>query len=379
METRQILIISFTDEGSKQNAELGRQLSHRGYACESYAVKRFAEKYRLQPLEKPLQEWIGIQWGKADLLFIGAAGIAVRMIAPWVKDKFTDSAVLVMDERGRYVIPLLSGHMGGAVEAAEKIAICTGAEAVITTATDVQNKFAVDVFARKNRLNLTDKALAKQISATVLEGKPVGFYCAYPLAEETQIPKELIRCESIEELKSFDCAVAVMFDRMVTQDRATVSDRAETPDGVAASNETETPDNRILYLCPKNLVLGIGCRKGTAYKELKRELEQILKEAGASFDSVSAIASIDLKKDEPGIYALTQEYGIPFFTFSAEELKKVESVSSSSAFVESVTGVDNVCERAALWYCPQGKLVTAKTKGKKVTAAIVEEPVRIDF
>ena len=383
MKTREMMIISFTDEGSKQNAELGRQLPHRGYACESYAVKRFAVKYRLRPLEEPLQEWIGRQWGKADFLFIGAAGIAVRMIAPWVKDKFTDSAVVVMDERARYVIPLLSGHMGGAVELAKTIAVCTGAEAVITTATDVQDKFAVDVFARENGLFLTDKVLAKQISAGILEGKKVGFYCAYPLAEGVQIPAELTCCGSIEELNAFDYAIAVSADCAALSEKAGVSDgnkisgEAGTSDDLKTSGETS--DDRILYLHPRNLVLGIGCRKGTTSEELKTELNLILKEAGISIALIAAIASIDLKKDEPGIHAFARECGVPFVTFSADELEKVEDVTSSSVFVKSVTGVDNVCERAALRYCPQGKLVMAKTKGKRVTAAVVEEPLRIHF
>lgn len=392
-----MLIISFTDEGSKRNAELGRQLLHLGYACESYAVKRFALKYGLHPLKEPLQEWIGLWWGKADFLFIGAAGIAVRAIAPWVKDKFTDSAVLVMDERGQYIIPLLSGHMGGAVGTAKEIAACTGAETVITTATDVEDKFAVDVFARENELCLTDRILAKQISAAVLAGKRIGFYCAYPLAESVQISAELTCCESIEELNAFDYAIAVSADRATLSKKPGISDDtmisggagisddikasggAGISDDIKASGGAETTDGRILYLHPRNLVLGIGCRRGTTYEELKTELNLILKEAGMSVARIAAIVSIDLKKDEPGIHAFAGECGVPFVTFSADELEKVENVTSSSAFVKSVTGVDNVCERAALCYCPQGKLVMAKTKGKKVTAAVVEEPVRIRF
>ncbi len=103
--------------------------------------------------------------------FIGAAGIAVRWIAPFVKDKFTDSPVLVMDEKGKYVIPILSGHIGGAVELAEQIGMWIEAEVVHTTATDVQQKFAVDVFARKYHLLFKDRKKAKEISAAVLEGE----------------------------------------------------------------------------------------------------------------------------------------------------------------------------------------------------------------
>ena len=102
------------------------------------------------PEKEKRSAWIGQYWGKEAFLFIGASGIAVRLIAPWVKDKFTDSPVLVMDERAEYVIPLLSGHVGGAVEIAREIAGSVGAKPVITTATDVEQVFAVDVFAADN-------------------------------------------------------------------------------------------------------------------------------------------------------------------------------------------------------------------------------------
>ncbi|MEI3219362.1 MAG: hypothetical protein V8S08_06720 [Lachnoclostridium sp.] len=108
--------------------------------------------------------------GNVPLYLLGQQGL-LATISPWVKDKFTDSPVIVMDEKGQYVIPLLSGHVGGAVETARKIASCTGGVAVITTATDVQGRFAVDVFAKKNNLIITDRVLAKKISAAVLGGE----------------------------------------------------------------------------------------------------------------------------------------------------------------------------------------------------------------
>ena len=104
-------------------------------------------------------------------MFVGAAGIAVRLIAPWVQDKLKDPAVLVIDEQGRYAIPILSGHVGGCNELAEAAAQILGAEPVITTATDLRQAFAVDVFATENELVISDRELAKQISAAELRGE----------------------------------------------------------------------------------------------------------------------------------------------------------------------------------------------------------------
>ena len=159
-EEKKIRVISFTKQGSRLNREIGKKLTEIGYRCSCYTVERFADKTEGELCLAPLPEkekrsaWIGQYWGKEAFLFIGASGIAVRLIAPWVKDKFMDSPVLVMDERAEYVIPLLSGHVGGAVEIAREIAGSVGAKPVITTATDVEQVFAVDVFAADNRLRI---------------------------------------------------------------------------------------------------------------------------------------------------------------------------------------------------------------------------------
>ena len=135
-------------------------------------MERYAEMFQLFSLKDSLREWTENSFEECDaLIYIGACGIAVRAIAPFVKDKFTDPAVISMDELGGYIIPLLSGHVGGANELAMEIANITGGVAVISTATDVNGAFAVDVFAKKNDLKLANKELAKLISADILDGK----------------------------------------------------------------------------------------------------------------------------------------------------------------------------------------------------------------
>lgn len=401
-----LVILSFTGQGSKMNRELCEILKSKRIPCAGYAPEKYANPNGLFSLPDNVKAWMGELWGNYRILFIGAAGIAVRYIAPWVKDKYTDSAVLVMDERGRYIIPLLSGHVGSAVETAKEIAACIKVVPVITTATDVQGKFAVDVFARKNGLAITDREMAKAISAAVLEGEKVGFYSPYPWRGE--LPAELVCCSSVEELHAgfscgvvveelhtgfscgvvveelrtdFICGVAVEGEPSQTGEESAVcmteKDMAEEwmDDRKKGCRQKE----RILYLAPKTVVAGIGCRRGISREILEKGLKQMLEQHGLSDRDLLAVASIDLKKDEPGLVELAGKYGIPFWTYTAEELKQAETISEPSDFVKQVTGVDNVCERAALISCIGGELIAPKAKLEGMTVSLARRKITLHF
>lgn len=340
-----LVIISFTREGGYLSKNLMAALTEKGYECENYAPLRFAQELDIKPLEKDKKGFIGARWGQCSFVFIGAVGIAIRYIAPWVSDKFHDSAVLSMDEKGEYIIPLLSGHVGGGVELAKEIARCSGAVPVITTATDIRHKFAVDVFAKENRLHIGSKRLAKDISAAILEGRRVGLYSALPV--QGKLPGELCLCDTVKELCDWPLGIAVTKERI------------------------DAPN--ILCLTPQKLVVGVGCRRGTDRAELEEKLTKVLSELEASRFQVRAFASIDLKKDEIGIMELARSYGVPFITYCAEELRGVGPVSSGSPFVERITGVDNVCERAARKCSQTGKLRLPKTSLCGVTFSIFQE------
>lgn len=355
-----LAVFSFTEQGSRQNVIISELLQEHGYQCESYTVSKFSDEYPLQSLPAELKDWIGERWGRYTFLFIGAAGIAIRYIAPWVADKYTDSAVLSMDEKGDYVIPLLSGHVGGAVELAQIIASVHGAVPVISTATDVQCKFAVDVFAKKNHLHIENRVLAKEVSASILQGKKVGFYS--DVSVSGSLPSEISFCDSMEELGEYETSFAIV----------------EKKDCVNKGYSGE-PENKILYLTPKNLVVGIGCRRGVPVEVLKEKLQKLLGTLGLSESEISTFASIDLKRDEAGILELAKDYRVPFFVYSAEELQDVETVSPPSEFVQSITGVDNVCERAARKYAPEGMLLQTKVKIDGVTFALVRTDTNVTF
>lgn len=353
-KNRKIRVFSFTRAGAKLNEKLCGVLRRSGKECSGYTVKKYAGG-DLFPLPDDIRAFAGEDWGRYDLIFIGAAGIAVRYIAPWVKDKFTDPAVIVMDEKGQYVIPVLSGHAGGAVQLARELAAQTGGEAVITTATDVQGKFAVDVFAKENGLYLEDRKEARAISAAVLGGERVALCAENQECQITgEIPQEICLCGTWEEASAFSHRILV-------------------------SDGDRRVEKGTLLLRPKNVVAGIGCRRGIAEELLESGLKHVLAEHGLMIEQVKTLVSIDLKKDEQALLALAEKYQIPFVVYTARELEEIREVTSRSGFVERAAGVDNVCERAALLCGRGGKLIQGKCIGESMTSALVRMPVTLDF
>ncbi len=274
-----------------------------------------------------LSDWTRENFKKGNvLIFIGACGIAVRAVAPLIKDKTEDAAVIVIDEEGKFVIPILSGHMGGGVAAAKELSGIIGATAVITTASDVRGEFAVDVFAKNNGLVIDDMKKAKSFSAYLLEHNK-AFYWVDPEFEdvfEVSFNRDsLVRVKDFDELQEGDSSF-------------TISPKA--------------CDIEQLQLIPKCIVLGVGCRKGKDGSELIEFADRILDELSLDKRSVLAVTSIDLKNKEEGITELAESLGAEFKTFSQELLMQQEGEFSASQFVRETTGADNVCERSVMAY-----------------------------
>jgi cobalt-precorrin 5A hydrolase len=301
-------IIAFTRAGANLAARLAAKLDAEAWSPSQYAFEG------IKSLDCSLHEWTRHCFGDSEaLIFLSACGIAVRAVAPCLGDKTSDPAVVVLDDLGRNVISLLSGHLGGANKLAELIASHTGGRAVITTATDVHGLLAADAWAAEHNCAVQNIAAAKAVSAAILEGERIG---------------------------------------------------------VAVTEQLQpAPWPITLWLRPRNLVLGVGCKKGADFTEMKKALEDFLEGAGVSPLSLSAVASIDLKAGESAILRLAAEFGVPFRTYGAEELKRVPGRFSASERVLSVTGVDNVCERAAV-LCACGPLLRGKTVYKGVTFAL---------
>ncbi len=362
-----LAVISFTVNGTRLNRKLGTMLEQK------LQVFRYVKSKQPQVLEEAgkqpecmvwqgsLNDWAKEMFASMDaLLFIGATGIAVRAIAPFVQDKFYDPAVLVMDELGQFCIPLLSGHVGGANELAETISGLIESQPVITTATDVNHQFAVDVFARKNRLKIADRELAKEISAELLTGRKVGFFSDF-LWKGT-LPAGV--CEGVI------CEKNIWITINAGQMKGNLEGRTQND---INKNEMENclVANNALKLVPPVIILGIGCRKGTPTEQIQSAIHQLLKEQNLHPLSIAAIATIDLKKKEPGLLAVAGAFQIPVICYSSEELAALPGDFSESAFVKQITGVGNVCERAALKAAQErgGYLVCHKTIYDGVTVA----------
>lgn len=279
------------------------------------------------------------------LICIMACGIVVRSIAPYLKNKQSDPAVVVVDELGRFAISLLSGHIGGANRLAEKVADVIGALPVITTATDVNGIVAFDELAVMNECAIENIDSLKYISSELVNGGKVCFFSDCRI--NGALPENVVPYDPENQWKA----------------------------GVVLSNRTDTPAiaDKVLYLRPKNLILGIGCKKGKTKQEIQDAITDFLAKSGRSLLSVRCIASIDLKSGEKGINEFSEERGIPFRTFSAGEIKKVESRFSSSEFVRKITGAGSVAEACAVLAGTEAKLIRPKTIYNGITLALAEE------
>lgn len=353
---KKLAIVSFTEAGTGLAREIHKLAEGAGYQIFRYVKSRYVteegvpEKMRAVIICGDLKVQTECWMRQMDgIVFVGAVGIAVRSIAPFLTSKAKDPAVIVLDEEGAFCIPLLSGHLGGANAFAQWLAGQIGAIPVITTATDRKKRFAVDLFAKENGLKISDLKLAKEISAALLAGKNIPVYCEKKLPE--MLPEGLYRCE----------------------DLARETARPGIYIGIKTCREED-----VLSLIPEAVTVGIGCRRGARKKQIDSCVRAACETADIREVAIGQAASIDLKAKEPGILEWCEDAEIPFVTYSAERLKRVEGMFSASAFVEKTTGVDNVCERSAL-LASGGELIQKKTAADGVTAALAVKEWRIHF
>ena len=259
-----------------------------------------------------LKNFVAEIFAKFDaLIFICATGIAVRMIAPHIVSKLSDPAVVVIDERGKNVISLLSGHVGGGNFLTQQIAEILNANSVITTATDVEEKISADSFASQLGLTPVPKDAIKIINSAILRGEEVFL----------------------------------------------------------------TAGSTKLNLIPQNLICGIGCRRGTSAEKILSAVEESCKKISQPVERIKIFASVDLKADEVGLLDFAKKIQREIKFFSVEDLQKkvVEYKLQESDFVKKNIGVGNVCEAAALCCVRRGKFALTKTKFDSVTVALLWE------
>jgi len=282
-------------------------------------------------------------------VFVMSTGIVVRLIAPLLRAKTEDPAVVVLDELAVHAISLVSGHIGGANALARRVAQAVGATPVITTATDVNGLPAVDAITAERGLRIENPTAIRAVSMALLNGERIGVHDPMGWMGD-----------SLEEF-------AVSFEDGNWEAGVWVDYRN------AIDSELAPTSAAILRLRPPSLVAGMGCNRGTEVAELRTLLRETLDVADLSIRSLAAIASVDVKADEPGLLELARELGIPFQTFSREALRAVTDVPTPSEMVERHVGTPSVCEAAALLAAGEGgKLLVAKRKSVNGTVAVGE-------
>lgn len=336
-----IRIISFTDRGRDLSRTLSASLS-------DHLVQQYAKADGFLPYTS-VRAFAEEAMAQADLLvFIGATGIAVRAIAPFVRRKEEDPAVLVIDENGRFVISLLSGHIGGANVWAQQLAQTLQAIPVITTATDGRGVFAVDSWAVQHDCSVKDVREIKHVSGALLRGEQIGLRSEFPIVGE--LP------------------TGVQLD-------------ASGEHGILISihEPEQLPFAHTVQLVPRIVHVGVGCKKQTDPRALRTWANSVLNELRIAPQAVASVSSIDLKKEEPAVLELAQAWRVSAHFYCAQELEQVAGEFPPSAFVRSITGTDNVCQRAAAKASENGRCLLAKTAKDGMTISIYEKEWRAKF
>jgi len=288
-------------------------------------------------------------------IFIMSTGIVVRMIAPLIRNKTQDPAVLVADESGQYVISLLSGHIGGANALTLKVAELIQAAPVITTATDVNRLPAVDVLAREKNLYIENYGAIKTVSMALISGAPIYLHDPYyflsdDLKAATVLPFPEKKSDGKESPQKHMHAGVYIDDR-----------------------EIEVPDNT-LVLRPATLVAGIGCHRDTSFEELQKFLFNIFSRFALAVRSLKCLASVDRRVDTAGLLALAKDLDIPINFFAPQELNAVQTIENPSVMAKKHIGVESVCEASAILGSHQGQLIVPKQSTKNMTVAVARIP-----
>lgn len=322
-----LAIITVTKKGIEKAFLIKKKIE-----CDIFTISKFMKEETFL-IENGLQNFYGKINSKYDtFLFITATGIAIRTIAPFIKTKDIDPAVLSMDEEGNFIISLLSGHLGGANEATKKLSEITKSIPVISTASDVSGKIAVDTIAMKIDGKLKDLESAKKVTSLIVSGKNI----------ELKVP------ENVEN---------------------------ENPEGIIIiSNKKNIKISKII---PQNIVIGIGCKKGKEGEKIIESVKKSLEKYNLCEKSIRIFATIDIKRNEKGIIDTANFFNKKLEIISSEEIKKIENNFEKSEFVKKSIGVGAVsAPTAVIASGRKGKLLVEKLKYEGITISIFEEETK---
>jgi cobalt-precorrin 5A hydrolase len=344
---------------TKQGIALGDRI----LAAEPDAVLYVPAKYGITPDDRrrvfpgPLAPLLAEIYGAYEgFVFLMATGIVVRMIAEHIRDKRYDPAVVVMDITGRFAISLVSGHLGGANTVARRLAEITGAVPVITTGTDVNETIAPDVIAMEIGGEVDDFDVMKKVSAALVDGDPTG------VVDLTGVDPPSLRGPLKTNVKVFPTLEALR--------GATVAAGIVITNRLLDLAEHRRP---VVLLRPKNLVVGVGCNRGTTADEITGAIEDVLRRHALSRKSVRTLATVEGKRDEAGLLEAASRLGLPLAFCDKATLNAVPDVPNPSEAPMRFVGVQGVAEPAAL-ATSGGRLLVEKVKSGNVTVAVAECP-----
>lgn len=340
-------VIALTKNGVELAAKISAAFGAAGYGPAALLDAGTEDnRAAMRPIEGDFQAFVGKLFGEyRALIFIMACGIVVRSIVPYLKGKTVDPAVVVSDEKGKYVISLLSGHWGGANQLAREIAQFTKGQPVVTTATDVNGVLAFDAFARDSDCALENGSVLKEISSLLVNGGRVHLFT--------------------------DCHIAGEYPPYLVPGQET--DRGKYAVVLSNSTALQPQFEHVLYIRPRNLIVGIGCKKGTSQAAIAASLANFLEQHHKSPLSLKRLASIDLKADEAGIVDYCRENDLPYLTLPVERIQAVEDRFHYSPFVKQAVGVGGVAEACAVLGGENTRLAVPKTIYPGLTLALAEE------
>jgi cobalt-precorrin 5A hydrolase len=348
-----IAIITITRQGFDLAKRLGEVLP----GARLYVSQKYVENptQGIIPFDGNMKNLLTEVFQKYEgFIFIMAAGIVVRIIAPYIQDKKYDPAIVVMDLKGKFAISLLSGHLGGANELANLIAEKTGAIPVITTGTDTMGTIAPDMIAKEIGGEMEDFGPLKYVSGALVDGERVAVANLSGVKAkslEGELKKNVILCRSMGEILDVPCKAAILITHELL------------PEEVQKSLPVH------VVIRPKVLAVGLGCNRGTALEEFEEGVFSILKQHHLSEKSVKTLATAELKRDEEGLLKFADKHGLPIRFWSKEELEAVQ-IPNPSETVSKFVGVRGVAEPSAILAANGGKLIVEKVKHGNLTMAV---------
>jgi cobalt-precorrin 5A hydrolase len=355
-EKDKIAIWVITPNGTKLAETLVRNLPKADVYISQKIVESPHDHLSFQNLSETLNHKFDQYGGH---IFLMSTGIVVRVIAPLIKNKVDDPAVVVVDDRANHVISLLSGHLGGANALTQKIANIIGADPVITTATDVNRVPAIDVLAKEMDLLIENPRAIKTVNMALLKGEKIFAHDPFGFLGS-----------SLPHIEPCTCCGTIKHPKK----HCRVKEFENVP-GIYVDDVVVNLAPKVLVLRPASLVAGIGCNRNTGMEEIKALLEDVFETHNLALSSLRSLASIDVKSDETGLLNLSENLNLPLLFYNRQELNQVKEIKNPSIVVEKHVGVKSVCEASAILTARGGALIVPKQSTKNVTVAIA----RINF